>query len=206
MGLPTTANYVVMATLTVPVIVTLGAEHGLLVPVLAAHLFCFYFGILADDTPPVGLAAYAASAISGADPIKTGIQGFTYDLRTAILPFMFIFNHELLLIGVDSFWHGAWVAVTALAAMLAFAAATQRWLLMRVRWWEFLLLLGSALLLLRPGLLAAYGWPRWGPAALGLALYAGLIAQQWSRARARARDSGSASGALEHCVGTAGGE
>jgi TRAP transporter 4TM/12TM fusion protein len=185
MGLPTTANYVVMATLTVPVIVTLGAEHGMVVPVLAAHLFCFYFGILADDTPPVGLAAYAASAISGADPIKTGIQGFTYDLRTAILPFMFIFNHELLLMGVDSFWHGAWVALTALAAMLAFAAATQRWLLMRTAWWELLLLLAVALLLLRPGLLEAYGWPRWGPAVLGLALYAALIGQQGYRARIR---------------------
>ena len=80
MGLPTTANYIVVSTLMAPVIVTLGAENGLLVPLIAVHLFVFYFGILADDTPPVGLAAYAAAAISGGDPIRTGVQGFTYDL------------------------------------------------------------------------------------------------------------------------------
>ena len=97
MGLPTTANYIVMATLTAPVIVSLGAKSGLVVPLLAAHLFVFYFGILADDTPPVGLAAFAASAIAKSDPIKTGVQGFIYDLRTAILPFVFIYNLELLM-------------------------------------------------------------------------------------------------------------
>ena len=186
MGLPTTANYVVMATLTVPVIVTLGADHGLVVPVLAAHLFCFYFGILADDTPPVGLAAYAAAAISRADPIKTGVQGFTYDMRTAILPFMFIFNHELLLIGVDGFAHGAWVACTALAAMLAFANATQRWLLIKTAWWELILLLVVTMLLLRPGLAEEIELPRWSASLAGLVLYAALIAQQWWRSR-RAR-------------------
>ena len=92
MGLPTTANYIVVSTLMAPVIVDLGAQNGLIVPLIAVHLFVFYFGILADDTPPVGLAAFAAAGISGGDPIKTGIQGFTYDIRTAILPFMFIFN------------------------------------------------------------------------------------------------------------------
>ena len=65
-----------------------------IVPLMAAHLFCFYFGILADDTPPVGLAAYAAAAIAKSPPIPTGIQGFMYDIRTAILPFMFIFNQR----------------------------------------------------------------------------------------------------------------
>ncbi|HKJ94266.1 MAG TPA: TRAP transporter permease, partial [Gammaproteobacteria bacterium] len=93
MGLPTTANYIVVSTLMAPVIVHLGAAHGLIVPLIAVHMFVFYFGILADDTPPVGLAAYAAAAISGADPIRTGVQGFIYDIRTAILPFMFIFNN-----------------------------------------------------------------------------------------------------------------
>ena len=102
MGLPTTANYIVVSSLMAPVIVTLGAQHGLIVPLIAVHLFVFYFGILADDTPPVGLAAFAAAAIARSDPIKTGIQGFTYDIRTAVLPFMFIFNTELLLIGVES--------------------------------------------------------------------------------------------------------
>lgn len=102
MGLPTTANYIVMASLTAPVILILAADNGYLIPAIAAHLFVFYFGILADDTPPVGLAAYAAAGIAKADPIKTGLQGFNYDIRTAILPFMFFFNPELLLIaGVD---------------------------------------------------------------------------------------------------------
>ena len=151
MGLPTTANYIVVSTLMAPVIVTLGAESGLIVPLIAVHLFVFYFGILADDTPPVGLAAFAAAAISGADPIKTGIQGFTYDIRTAILPFLFIFNTELLLIGVQSFTHLAVTVVSAVIAMLVFAAATQGYWLVKCRWWEVVGLLLVAFTLFRPG-------------------------------------------------------
>ncbi len=151
MGLPTTANYIVVSTLMAPVIVTLGAENGLIVPLIAAHMFVFYFGILADDTPPVGLAAFAASAISGADPIKTGIQGFAYDIRTAILPFLFIFNTELLLIGVESWAHALFVFCFALVAMLTFAAATQRFWLVRCRWYEVAALLLIAFTIFRPG-------------------------------------------------------
>ena len=106
LGLPTTANYIVVATLTAPVIVAIGEGFGYDIPLIAVHMFVFFFGILADDTPPVGLAAYAAAAIARTDPIKTGIQGFLYDIRTAILPFMFIFNTKLLLIG-DKFM-GRW--------------------------------------------------------------------------------------------------
>ncbi len=98
MGLPTTANYIVVASLTAPVMLTLAADNGFLIPAIAAHLFVFYFGILADDTPPVGIAAYAAAGIAKGDPIKTGLQGFAYDIRTAILPFVFFFNTEMLLI------------------------------------------------------------------------------------------------------------
>ena len=158
------------------VIVELGPSVGLVVPLIAAHLFVFYFGILADDTPPVGLAAYAASAIARSDPIPTGLQSFTYDLRTAILPFMFIFNTRLLLIGVDSFWLAAWVALSGVAAMFAFASATQGYLAGRNRWWETLVLLGAAGVILQPT--AAAGWlglP--GPMtaqALGTALF-GLV-------------------------------
>ncbi len=150
MGLPTTANYIVMATLTAPIIVTLGADAGLVVPLIAAHLFVFFFGILADDTPPVGLAAFAASAIAKSNPIKTGIQGFTYDIRTAILPFMFIFNTEILLIGVKSVWHAVWIFITGVVAMFAFANATQNWFIVRNRWYEGVLLIGVALIILRP--------------------------------------------------------
>lgn len=151
MGLPTTANYIVVSTLMAPVIVTLGAEQGLIVPLIAVHLFVFYFGILADDTPPVGLAAFAAAAIAKSDPIRTGIQGFTYDIRTAVLPFMFIFNTELLLIGIESIPHLLITVAAAIVAMLIFAAATQGFWLVRSRWYETLLLLLIAFTLFRPG-------------------------------------------------------
>ncbi|WP_095210541.1 TRAP transporter permease [Endozoicomonas ascidiicola] len=150
MGLPTTANYIVVSTLMAPVIVTLGAQHGLIVPLIAVHLFVFYFGILADDTPPVGLAAFAASAIAQSDPIKTGIQGFIYDIRTAILPFMFIFNTELLLIGVDSIPQLIIIVFGAIAAMLVFATGTQGHWLVKNRWYETLGLLLIAFTLFRP--------------------------------------------------------
>ena len=150
MGLPTTANYIVVSSLMAPVIVALGAKSGLLVPLVAVHLFVFYFGILADDTPPVGLAAFAAAAISGGDPIRTGVQGFMYDIRTAILPFLFLFNTELLLIDV-TFWKGVFVFVIAVAAMMLFASATQGYLFTRNRIWESLLLLLVAFTLFRPG-------------------------------------------------------
>ncbi|MFW5823430.1 MAG: TRAP transporter permease [Marinobacter sp.] len=156
MGLPTTANYVVVSSLMAPVIVALGAQNGLLVPLIAVHLFVFYFGILADDTPPVGLAAYAAAAISGADPIRTGVQGFAYDIRTAILPFMFIFNTQLLLIGLTGWIDLMVTVVTAVIAMLAFAAATQGYWLTRSRIWESLALILVAFTLFRPG----FWWDR----------------------------------------------
>ncbi len=150
MGLPTTANYIVVSSLMVPVIITLGAKSGFIVPLIAVHLFVFYFGILADDTPPVGLAAFAAAAISKGDPIKTGIQGFAYDIRTALLPFMFIFNTELLLIDV-SWVKALFVFVVAVIAMMLFASATQGYLLTRNKRWESVALLLVAFTLFRPG-------------------------------------------------------
>ena len=150
MGLPTTANYIVVSALLAPVIVTLGQQNGLLVPLIAVHLFVFYFGIMADVTPPVGLASFAAAAVSGGDPIRTGFQAFYYSLRTAALPFLFIFNTDLLLINVD-LWHGLLIFVTATVAMLIFAAATQGFMLVRNRWYESLLLLVVAFALFRPG-------------------------------------------------------
>ena len=150
MGLPTTANYIVVSSLMAPVIIALGAKSGLIVPLIAVHLFVFYFGILADDTPPVGLAATAAAAIGKADPIKTGIQGFAYDIRTALLPFLFIFNTELLLIDVT--WCKAiFIFIVAVIAMMLFAAATQGWFLTKNRIWESAALLLVAFTLFRPG-------------------------------------------------------
>ncbi len=150
MGLPTTANYIVVSSLMAPVIVSVGAQSGLVVPLIAVHMFVFYFGILADDTPPVGLAAYAAAAISRGDPIKTGVQGFAYDIRTALLPFMFIFNTDLLLIDV-TFFHAIVVFFVALIAMLVFAAATQGYFIAKCKPWEIAALLLIAFTLFRPG-------------------------------------------------------
>ncbi len=150
MGLPTTANYIVVSALLAPVIVTLGQQNGLIVPLIAVHLFVFYFGIMADVTPPVGLASFAAAAVSGGDAIKTGVVAFFYSLRTAALPFLFIFNTELLLINVG--WgQGIFVFVVATFAMLLFAAATQGWFLAKNRFYETIALLLIAFTLFRPG-------------------------------------------------------
>lgn len=150
MGLPTTANYIVVSSLLAPVIVALGQQNGLIVPLIAVHLFVFYFGIMADVTPPVGLASFAAAAVSKGDPIKTGLVAFFYSLRTAALPFLFIFNTDLLLIDVG-FAHGVLIFVVATVAMLIFAAATQGFFLVKSRWYESLLLLLIAFSLFRPG-------------------------------------------------------
>jgi TRAP transporter 4TM/12TM fusion protein len=136
MGLPTTATYIVMASLTAPAIVEIGGFNDFIVPLMSAHLFCFYFGILADDTPPVGLAAYAAAAIAKSPPIATGIQGFMYDIRTAILPFMFIFNSDLILHNVNSWAQGILIFVMACFGNFAFASATQGWFVARNKIWE----------------------------------------------------------------------
>jgi hypothetical protein len=151
MGLPTTANYIVVSSLMAPVIVSLGAANDIAIPLIAAHMFVFYFGILADDTPPVGLAAFAAAAISKGDPIKTGIQGFTYDIRTALLPFMFIFNTQLLMIGIENTFEFITVVISAIIGMLLFAAATQGFWFVKNRWWETLLLLALTFMIFRPG-------------------------------------------------------
>lgn len=150
MGLPTTANYIVVSALLAPVIVTLGQQNGLIVPLIAVHLFVFYFGIMADVTPPVGLASFAAAAVSGGDPIRTGFVAFFYSLRTAALPFLFIFNTDLLLINVDVL-HGVFVFITATLAMLLFAAATQGYFLTKSKIWETTLLLLLAFSFFRPG-------------------------------------------------------
>jgi len=151
MGLPTTANYIVVSTLMAPVIVELGAQSGLLVPLIAVHLFVFYFGLMADVTPPVGLASFAAAAIARSDPIKTGITAFYYSMRTAILPFLFIFNTQLLLIGIDTVWHLLLTIASAVVAMLVFAAATQNYFLVKSRWYESIALLLVTFALFRPG-------------------------------------------------------
>lgn len=151
MGLPTTANYIVVASLMAGVIEDLAQQNGIVVPLIAVHLFVFYFGIMADVTPPVGLASFAAAAVSGGEPIRTGVQAFIYSIRTVILPFIFIYNTELLLENVDSFWVGGIVFIKATVAILIFAAATQGYFLVRSKLHESLILLAVAFSLFRPG-------------------------------------------------------
>ncbi len=150
LGVPTTANYILVASLMAPVIVELGAQSGLVIPLIAVHLFVFYYGIMGDITPPVGLASFAAAAISGEDAIKTGIQGSVYALRTVVLPFVFIFNPALLMIDVHGWWEVALVGVASTIASLAFAAASLGWMRIKCTWWEIVLLLVGTFALFRP--------------------------------------------------------
>lgn len=156
MGIPTTANYILVATLMAPVIVELGAQSGLAIPLIAVHLFVFYFGIMADVTPPVGLASFAAAAISGEDPIKTGLQGTVYSMRTAILPFVFVFNPQMLMIDVGHWLEACLVIVISTTAILLFSAGSMGWFMTRSRWWESALLLLACFALFRPG----YFWDK----------------------------------------------
>ena len=161
MGLPTTANYLVVAALMAHVVVEVGAASGYVFPLIAVHLYVFYFGLMADVTPPVGLASYAAAAISRADPIKTGIQAFWYSLRTAILPVVFIFNSELLLIGIKSIWHGLMVITTSLIAILVFSAATQGWFINKMKWYEIIVFILISLSLFRPDYVLDKFYPKY---------------------------------------------
>ncbi|QCT95357.1 TRAP transporter permease [Caminibacter mediatlanticus TB-2] len=168
MGLPTTANYIVVASLTAPVMLQLAQDNGFIIPAIAAHLFVFYFGILADDTPPVGIAAYAAAGIAKSDPIKTGLQGFAYDIRTAILPFMFFFNTELLLINSVNEWdinefsfitnpiQIAIIFLTAILGMFAFASSTQGYFMGRLNIIQRALFLVAVPFFMLPNLMVKY--------------------------------------------------
>ena len=150
MGVPTTANYILVATLMAPVIVELGAQSGLVIPLIAVHLFVFYYGIMGDITPPVGLASFAGAAIAKEDPIKVGIQGSVYAIRTVVLPFIWIFNPALLLIDVHGWFEASIVAFASTVASLVFAAATMAYFRVRCRWWEVALLLAATFVLFRP--------------------------------------------------------
>ena len=185
MGLPTTATYIVMASLTAPAIVFIGEAQDFIVPLISAHLFCFYFGILADDTPPVGLAAYAASAIAKSPPIATGIQGFMYDIRTAILPFMFIFNNDLILHNITNWPQGILVFIMACLGNFAFASATQGWFVAKNRFYEIPLFLSVTFILMRPDQVSAWlGMPygeRYWTYPVGLAIFGMLYLIQRQR-------------------------
>ncbi len=161
MGLPTTANYVVVASLMATVLVDVGNASGFIFPLIAVHLFVFYFGLMADVTPPVGLASYAAAAISGGDPLRTGVQAFWYSLRTGILPIVFLFNHELLLIGIENIWHAFTVIITSLVGILVFTSATQGWFINKLRWYEIVVFLIISISLLSPEFVLNKFYPKY---------------------------------------------
>jgi TRAP transporter 4TM/12TM fusion protein len=182
MGLPTTATYIVMASLTAPIIVNVGSLFDFIIPLMAAHLFCFYFGILADDTPPVGLAAYAAAAIAESEPIPTGIQGFLYDIRTSCIAFMFVFNPELILHNINSWPQAILIFVMALIGMSSFECFAQGWCLIKNKFYEIPFFLAAWFTLFHPGGVATlfnvdqamkyYFYP------LGIAIYAAVVGIQ----------------------------
>ena len=187
MGLPTTATYIVMASLTAPIIVEVGGLYNVVIPLMAAHLFCFYFGILADDTPPVGLAAYAASAIAGSEPIPTGIQGFLYDIRTSCIAFMFVFNPELILHDIQSWPQCLLILSMALVGMSAFECFAQGWCYTKNRAYDIPFFLAAAFILFYPGAIASLlhidASRKYFLFPLGLVLYAMVIFLQKMRIR-----------------------
>ncbi len=168
MGLPTTANYVVVASLMATVLVDVGNASGFIFPLIAVHLFVFYFGLMADVTPPVGLASYAAAAISGGDPLRTGLQAIWYSLRTGILPIVFLFNHELLLIGVDNIWQALIVIATSLIGILVFTAATQQWFINKLKWFETVAFLIISLSFLAPDYVLSKFYPKFNEQKLSV--------------------------------------
>jgi TRAP transporter 4TM/12TM fusion protein len=143
MGSPTTANYVITSTIAAPAIILLG------VPDLSAHLFVFYFGIIADITPPVALAAFAAAGVSGGEPLRTGVNSAKLAIAAFIIPYMFVLSPELLMI--DTTWtYLIWVVFTAISGMLAIGAGIIGYWLRKLFWWERLLGLVGGILLIYP--------------------------------------------------------
>jgi len=144
MGLPTTAKYIVLATMAAPALVQLG------VPLIAAHLFILYFGVVADITPPVALAAYAGAGIAGANSMKTGLTAIKLALAGFLIPYIFALSPALILVNVTWF-QALHVFITALMGIIALAAAVQGYFVSKTLIHERLLLFVSAFALIVPG-------------------------------------------------------
>ena len=160
MGMPTTACYIIVATLMVPVLSDLMQKNAIFAPKLSLHLFVFYFGLMADVTPPIGLASYAAAAISGGDPVKTGIKAFVYNLRTLVLPFVFVFNPTILLYDVESFLDVASLVTSAVAGILVVSAGTQGYFICKSKRHESCMLFFLGIGLLFPNFVVDKFLPR----------------------------------------------
>jgi len=145
MGVPTTANYVIMATITAPIILKLIPET----PVLAAHMFVFYFGIVADITPPVALAAYAGSAISGGNPLRTGVIATRLAITAFIIPYIFVLNPDMLLINA-SFFKVVQIVITSTIGMFAIAGGLEGYMKKKLPWWQRILAVAGGLAMIDP--------------------------------------------------------
>lgn len=163
-GIPTTANYIIMVTVAAPTLVQLGVEP------LVAHFFVFYYGVLADITPPVALAAYAAAGMAGGDPFKTGNTAFRLGLAKVLVPFVFVFSPSLLLVAKGFTWFDFWVTfIGCMLGITALAAALSKFFLVEMKRWEQVLCIAAALLLIAPGLT---------PTLIGAALLLPLLLRQ----------------------------
>jgi len=150
MGVPTTANYVIMATITAPILIKMG------IPVLAAHMFVFYFGIVADITPPVALAAYAGSAIAKSNPLKTGVTATRLAITAFIVPYIFAYSPQML-IGIDFGVHTPWyeivlLVITAIFGIIMVSAGMEGYLINEMPWWQRILAVAGGLCMVIPGL------------------------------------------------------
>ncbi|WP_163969409.1 TRAP transporter permease [Oceanobacillus halotolerans] len=167
MGLPTTATYIVLAAVMAPALIQIG------VPVLAAHLFVFYYGILADDTPPINLPAYATSGIAKADPVKTGVQGFKFDMGALLLPFAFVMNPMLILQDETATWMMiVWSIVTAFIGIIAWATFIQSYLFTKFGWIERILSVAAAVVLLNHAI-----WTD----MVGITIFGSIVFIQWRK-------------------------
>jgi TRAP-type uncharacterized transport system fused permease subunit len=168
-GIPTTANYIIMVTVAAPALVQMGVEP------IVAHFFVFYYGVLADITPPVALAAYAAAGMANSDPFKTGNTAFRLGLGKALVPFVFVFSPALLLVTKGFTWSAFAVVFTAcIASILLLAAALSRYLLVEMKGWERAVAFAAALTMIAPGM---------NMLLLGLAVAAPMLVSQSLRFR-----------------------
>ncbi|ALX49777.1 TRAP transporter permease [Lentibacillus amyloliquefaciens] len=165
LGLPTTATYIVLAAVMAPALIQLD------IPVLAAHLFVFYYGILADDTPPINLPAYATAGIAKADPVRTGVQGFKFDMGALLLPFAFVLNPILILQDDTATWIQILLSITtAFIGIIAWSTFIQSYLFTKFGWIERIMAVGAAVVLLNHAL-----WTD----LVGVGLFALIIVYQW---------------------------
>ena len=182
MGLPTTATYIIMAAMTAPAILTISQDLNLGLPIIAIHLFVFYYGIVADDTPPVGLCAYAAAGIAGSDPIKTGWKSFRLDLAAFTLPFMFIYNPKLLMFNTN-WMELCYIIPVSIVGMFCWSVFIQGYWVVKTFFWERFIFLSLAFVLVNPSNLRIAGYLINEHQANGAAAIILTAIYFWQRAR-----------------------